>query len=74
MPSFSHEVLVDLFRQAPSLARELLLRSAGVELPGGADEIGSVDLSEVTSPAYAADVLVVVGGRWRCRRAGGPVP
>lgn len=62
MPSFSHELLVDLFRRAPPLARELLRRSAGVELPQGEDEAGSVDLSQVTSPSYSADVLILVRG------------
>src|SRR5512140_2479890 len=62
MPSFSHELLVDLFRRAPPLARELLRRSAGVELPPGEDEAGSVDLSQVTSPSYSADVLILVRG------------
>lgn len=39
----------------------MLLESvAGVRVPEGRAELGSVDLSQVTSPAYAADVVVVV--------------
>ena len=59
MPGFSHELLVDLFRQAPGLARTLL-RGVGIELPDGVDEVGSIDLSQVTSPSYASDMVLRV--------------
>jgi len=62
VPSFSHELLVELFRRRPALGRELLHAVAGLSLPGGAAEIGSVDLSQVTSPEYAADVVQLIRG------------
>lgn len=59
MPSFDHEIHVELFRQAPVLALELLRRCAQIELVGEA-ELGSVDLSQVTPTEFRADVVVVV--------------
>ncbi|MBI4510351.1 MAG: hypothetical protein HY698_12010 [Deltaproteobacteria bacterium] len=62
MPSFSHEFLVDLFRRAPRLAPVLLDQAFGIKTPNGQAEIGSVDLSQVTSPAYSADAVVRIRG------------
>jgi len=62
VPSFTHELLVDLFRHAPKLARTLLV-GMGIKLPDGQDEVASIDLSQVTSPAYACDMVVRVRGR-----------
>ena len=59
MPSFDHEIHVELFRQAPVLALELLRRCAQIDLVGEA-ELGSVDLSQVTPTEFRADVVVVV--------------
>lgn len=33
MPSMAHEILVDLFKNRPSLAAELLVEALGVALP-----------------------------------------
>jgi hypothetical protein len=59
VPSLLHEVLVELFRERPALACELLAACAGIELSGRA-ESGSVDLSLVASPEYRADRVVVM--------------
>lgn len=65
MPSFFHEVLVELFRQRPALARELLAACAGLELAGATAEPGSIDLSQVAPAEYRADAITVLRGRRR---------
>ena len=62
MPSFSHELLVDLFKRRPGLGREVLRAAEGPTLPEGVAEIGSTDLTQVTSPAYAADSVELIRG------------
>jgi hypothetical protein len=67
VPSFTHEVLVELFRRRASLARELLRACAGIDLPGRTAELRSVDLSQVAPPEYRADAVVVLSDdrpRW----------
>jgi hypothetical protein len=61
VPSFLHEFLVDLFRRRAELAGELLEAALGVRVPEGQAHIGSIDLSQVASPAYAADCVVRFG-------------
>jgi hypothetical protein len=61
VPSFLHEFLVDLFRRRAELAGELLEAGLGVRVPEGQAHIGSIDLSQVASPAYAADCVVRLG-------------
>jgi hypothetical protein len=61
VPSFSHELLVELFRCRAELAGELLEAALGVRVPEGRAAIGSSDLSQVTSPAYTADCVVRLG-------------
>jgi hypothetical protein len=60
MPSFAHELLVDLFRQRPALAVELLDASAGIRLGGATMELGSIDLSQVVPTEYRSDALTVL--------------
>jgi len=62
MPSLRHDVLVELFRAAPELARELAARSLGVQLPAGRARLGSIDLSAVAPASYFADVVVHLCG------------
>lgn len=45
MPSFDHEILVDLFREDGRLAPELLRRCAGIDLEHTRVEHRSIDLS-----------------------------
>ena len=47
VPSFLHEILVELFRQRPALAPELLRACAGIRLESATTELGSIDLSQV---------------------------
>jgi hypothetical protein len=61
LPSFTHELLVELFRRRAELAGELLEVGLGIRVPAGRAAIGSIDLSQVTSPAYAADCVVCLG-------------
>ncbi len=56
---FPHELLVDLFRQRPVLALELL-RALGIQLEGTTVELGSIDLSQVVPTEYRTDALSVV--------------
>jgi hypothetical protein len=60
VPSFLHEFLVDLFRERPRLALELLRACAGIPLEGTTAELGSIDLSQVVPTAYRSDALTVL--------------
>ena len=61
MVSMAHEVLVDLFRNRPSLAAEILSEVLGVKMPVYAEaRLASVDLTEVQPAEYRADVVVVL--------------
>ncbi|TMQ06577.1 MAG: hypothetical protein E6J91_37530, partial [Deltaproteobacteria bacterium] len=60
VPSFRHQVLVELFRNCGELAPELLRRCAGIELDHCRTEIGSADLSQIESPDYRADSVIVL--------------
>jgi len=61
MPSMAHEILVDLFKNRPSLAAEMLAEVLGVSLPPYTEaRLVSTDLT-VSQPAeYRADVVVVL--------------
>jgi len=52
MPSFAHEILVDLFRECGPLAPELLGRCAGIAIEHSRVEHRSIDLSQVVSTDY----------------------
>jgi hypothetical protein len=60
VPSFLHEILVDLFRERPALAAELLRVCAGIQLPGVTAELASIDLSQVAPAEYRSDALSVL--------------
>ena len=58
--SFLHEILVELFRERPALAAELLRLCTGIRLPGVTAELVSIDLSQVTPAEYRSDALSVL--------------
>jgi len=60
VPSFDHELIVELFRTRATLATELLRAVAAIDLGPGQAELGSIDLSEVTPPEYRADAVVLL--------------
>ena len=61
MPSMAHEILVDLFRNRPSLAAEILVEVLGLSLPDYTEaRIASADLTEIQPAEYRADVVVIL--------------
>ncbi|MFY9821495.1 MAG: hypothetical protein WAM82_08935 [Thermoanaerobaculia bacterium] len=61
MPSMAHEILVDLFKNRPSLAAEILAEVLGVSLPPYSEaRLASADLTEIQPAEYRADVVVVL--------------
>ena len=61
MPSMAHDVLVDLFKNRPSLAAELLTEALGVALPSYTEaRLVSIDLTKVRPAEYRADVVVLL--------------
>src|SRR5215210_6360833 len=61
MPSIAHEILVDLFKNRPSLAAEILVEVLGVSLPPYTEaRLASTDLTEIQPAEYRADVVVVL--------------
>src|SRR5947209_116094 len=61
MPSMAHEILVDLFKNRPSLAAEILVEVLGVSLPAYTEaRIASADLTEIQHAEYRADVVVLL--------------
>jgi hypothetical protein len=57
----AHEILVDLFKNRPSMAAEILTEVLGVALPDYTDaRIASVDLTEIQPPEYRADAVFVL--------------
>ncbi len=60
VPSFLHEILVELFRQRPALGIELLGSGAGIRLEGATAERASIDLSQVAPTEYRSDALTVL--------------
>src|ERR1044071_3885195 len=65
MPSFAHEILVDLFREDGRLAAELLRRCAGIAIEHDHVEHRSIDLSQVVPTEYRADDVLVLFRRDR---------
>jgi hypothetical protein len=61
--SFLHELLVDLFRERPQLALELLRACAEIELEGVTAQLGSIDLSQVVPSEYRSDAVTVLRDR-----------
>jgi hypothetical protein len=61
MPSLAHDVIVDLFKNRPSLGPELLSEVLGVPLPGYTEaRLISIDLTEIQPAEYRADVVVLL--------------
>jgi hypothetical protein len=61
MPSIAHEALVDLFKNRPSLAAEILVEVPEVSLPTYTEaHLASVDLTQIQPAEYRADAT-----RWR---------
>ena len=61
MPSMAHDVLVDLFKNRPSLGPELLTEALGVALPAYTEaRLISIDLTKVRPAQYLADVVVLL--------------
>jgi hypothetical protein len=61
MPSIQHEALIEMFRNRPSLAAELLGGALGVDLPAyHVARLESGDLPDLTPTEYRADVVVVL--------------
>jgi hypothetical protein len=68
MPSFRHEILVDLFRGNGRLATELLRTCTGIAVDHARVGLESIDLSQVAPTAYYADTVAILRDR-----AGRPV-
>jgi hypothetical protein len=61
MPSLTHEALVQLFRNRPELAPELLREALQVELPAYTEvRIESADFSQLAPTEYHADLVVLL--------------
>src|SRR4029079_6262815 len=61
MASMAHEVLVDLFKNRPSLGAELLSEALGVALPSYTEaRLISIDLTQIRHAEYRADVVVLL--------------
>jgi predicted transposase YdaD len=57
----AHEILVDLFKNRPSLAAELLVEALGIPLPAYTEaRITSADLTEIQPAEYRADAVVLL--------------
>jgi hypothetical protein len=57
----AHEILVDLFKNRPSLAAEILVEVLGLPLPDYTEaRIASADLTEIQPAEYRADVVVLL--------------
>ncbi|HET8681366.1 MAG TPA: hypothetical protein VFM54_05780, partial [Micromonosporaceae bacterium] len=61
MPSHLHEVLIEMFRDRPSLVADLLARPLGVALPEfHKAQLSSGELTEVMPTEYRADAVVTL--------------
>ncbi|MES1240449.1 MAG: hypothetical protein ABUT39_02415 [Acidobacteriota bacterium] len=61
MPSMAHEILVDLFKNRPALAAEILVEVLGLSLPPYTEaRITSADLTEIQPAEYRADIVVLL--------------
>jgi hypothetical protein len=63
VPSFDHEILVELFRNDVRLAAELLRCCAGIAVDHARVDLGSIDLSQVASTEYRADAVAILRDR-----------
>lgn len=61
MPSMQHEILVEIFKNRPSLASEMLEESLEVAQPEYDEvRVESIELTEVQPAQYRADVVTVL--------------
>ena len=61
MPSMAHEILVDLFKNRPALAAEILVEVLGLSLPSYSEaRLAANDLTEIQPAEYRADVVVIL--------------
>lgn len=61
MPSMNHEILVDLFKNRPPMAAEILAEVLGVPLPAYTQaRLVSADLTEIQPAEYRADMVVLL--------------
>jgi hypothetical protein len=60
VPSFDHELLVELFRDCGALAVELLRACAGIAVEHARIDVRSIDLSQIAPTEYRADAVVVL--------------
>lgn len=64
MPSVTHEAPIELIRQHPDLAVDLLRAMSDVDLPAEiAVSLGPTDLSEVVPVKFLADAVVIVADK-----------
>ena len=64
MPSVTHEAPIELIRQHPDLAVQLLQAMSDVDLPSEiAVSLGPTDLSEVVPMKFLADAVVIVADK-----------
>lgn len=61
MPSAPHEILVDLFRERPGSAVELLRAALGAEVPEGPAAVAEASFNQIAPTEYAADLVVLMG-------------
>ena len=61
MVSMAHEVLVDLFKNRPSLGAELLTEALGIDVPSYTEaRLASIDITQIQPAEYRADVVVLL--------------
>lgn len=61
MLSMRHECLIDLFKNRPSLAAEILVEVLGVVLPTYSEaRVASIDLTETQPAEYRADIVILL--------------
>jgi hypothetical protein len=61
MPSFLHEVVIDMFRQRPTLAVDLLTEPLGIAVPEFQTvRVSPGDLTDVKPTEYRADAVVTL--------------
>jgi hypothetical protein len=62
MPSHLHEVLIEMFRDRPALAADLLRGALGIAVPEFRDaRLSAGDLTDVAPTEYRADAVVTFG-------------
>jgi len=61
MPSYLHEILIEMFRERPTLAAELLRGSLDVAVPDFREaHLSSAELTDVAPTEYRADMVITL--------------